>query len=690
MPPKQLKGRDNSSPPPAGGPRAPLPTYGYQAPPLPPGTALKPWDAAFKNAAAKTTKRRLRCPSCSNVGFNSAGMCSDKIYSSLKCRDCGRRMTSNSKVFYATYETSWDELLKSSDFNFADYERRRPTAATAPATIKPTSDNAGPLYTEASGGKSFSVHQGKRLRADDTGGCSQGAKGPDMDSDPVFDSGSGWSSDQEDDILRAMVEKEFKMICPRRTELPSMGSMMAQVLQDLLEKSASHKEEVEELKDSLEAILAQLASLKVAHQESPSTGDTRAGTGHASSNIINGANININNMNFGTKTNNSIRTGPATGASTNTTNTNAIRTMDTSITNTTHTRVNNTMNANVARTKGTTVANTMNANVAGTKNTTVANTMNANVAGTMNTNVASTMNANVDRTMNTNVTNTMNAGITGAMNTNVANTMNAGITGAMNTNVANTMNADITRTTNTSASNAMHVDSSETAMSSPSPFEQPSTRPLAFNTLNPPHNPPPHSSLTPPLDQDGFITVNRAKRKIHQDEPHGPRYALSGRQMERVANGLPGSSRETETLFVRGWKETGRYSLLRNFFEGLDIPSSWIREMTWNSAETLQMIVQEAHADEVRSKIRGHGSIFIDESYNWHKAATNKGVKHIEDTIKGIDRRLERLSGQFIPVGMTLTSQSVELKAHLSDLPMQEQTKALAQSPGSRDRGQPK
>lgn len=172
---------------------------------------------------------------------------------------------------------------------------------------------------------------------------------------------------------------------------------------------------------------------------------------------------------------------------------------------------------------------------------------------------------------------------------------------------------------------------------------------------------------------------------------HKPRQTLPEQQMERMKNGQPGNKREVVTMFVRGWEDTGRYSLMRDFFEGLGIQSSWIREMTWTSAETLQIMVQERYSDEIKSKIRGHGKIFVDEKFDWDKVMAEKSMKRLEDTLVGISKQIGRLGEQSMPVQKTLTTQRDRVEVYLDNLQRLQQqqhqqlTKALTQLPGSRD-----
>jgi hypothetical protein len=166
---------------------------------------------------------------------------------------------------------------------------------------------------------------------------------------------------------------------------------------------------------------------------------------------------------------------------------------------------------------------------------------------------------------------------------------------------------------------------------------------------------------------DGFIIVNHTKRARTLEGVRRQRQTLSEEQMDRMKNGLSRRNREVKEIFVRGWKETESYSIMRNFFEGLGIKSSWLRELTWISKETLQIIVRAEHMDKIQTKVNECEGIFVDEGFDWAKYIQKKNKKSLEETIKGINKQIQRLKGSSRPVRETLKGQRDQVEAYLKN-----------------------
>jgi hypothetical protein len=182
-------------------------------------------------------------------------------------------------------------------------------------------------------------------------------------------------------------------------------------------------------------------------------------------------------------------------------------------------------------------------------------------------------------------------------------------------------------------------------------------------------------------NHEGFTIVNHTKRSRMIGTGQKERPSLPKEQFERMIHGLSRKNKEVKILFVRGWKATESYSVMRNFFGDLKIASTWVKEMMWTNKDTLQMVVGEDKMDEIKSKINECPGIFVDEGYDWKRAISEKSKKGLGETLKGINKQIERLKGSSRPVRELITAQRDQVEMCIRESHQKETLAQPTQAP---------
>lgn len=131
--------------------------------------------------------------------------------------------------------------------------------------------------------------------------------------------------------------------------------------------------------------------------------------------------------------------------------------------------------------------------------------------------------------------------------------------------------------------------------------------------------------------------MNNKRRELSEDE------------IERLLDGKKHRPNALQTIYVTGFVQRERYSIMRSFFDKLGIQSRWITTMNWLRDTTLQMVVFEEKTQEIQTILRERSKkIRVDDKYDM--SAEIKTIEDLKRAIKRTGEQIERL-----PVNMWKT-----------------------------------